>query len=64
MLYPVKNEPVKSYGIVQTTQWFVLIGERRKHIKRTETTERKNTLPVCFVAQPTEELSTKRNTGN
>jgi len=28
MIYPVINEPVKSYGIVQTTQWFVLIGEK------------------------------------
>jgi len=27
MLYAVKNEPIKSYGIVQTAQWFVLIGE-------------------------------------
>ena len=25
MLYPVKNEPIKSYGIVQMTQWFVMI---------------------------------------
>ena len=27
-IYPLKNEPVKSCGIVQTTWWFVLIGEK------------------------------------
>ena len=27
-LYTMKNEPVKSYGIVQTTQLFVLIGDQ------------------------------------
>jgi len=57
MLWPVKNEPVKSYGIIQTTQWFVLIGKKIrstrcgacKHVKKAEATERNNSV-VCGVA--------------
>jgi len=56
MLYPVKNEPVKSYDIAL---WRKIV--RRKHVKRTEAT---NTLKVCFEAQRAEEQSTKGNTGN
>jgi len=25
--YSVKNEPIKYYGLIQTTWWFVLIAE-------------------------------------
>jgi len=51
----VKNEPVKSYDTVPTTQQFALIGKNYKYMdarklaKRTEATERKNSV-LCGAA--------------
>ena len=50
MLYPVKNEPIKSYGIVKQLSdlcWLVKnykYTDACKHVKRTEATERKNSV--------------------
>ena len=55
VLQPVKNEPVKSYDTVPTTQQFALIGKNYKYMdarklaKRTEATERKNSV-LCGAA--------------